>query len=234
MVAKLDPASWKLVTPWRSASSPASWTCRRSSRSISAGDRVDRDRSSAALDPILRRLAQKTGELARRVAHQLTARRIGARSIEPGERERSGVGERGVARGVREQHGVLGARGGERRVHRVAFDRGPRRRRPLLLMPAATADPLTGGRRTRRRRDRGDDLVPAPRRGEVEHGQRVAEAHEVTMALDEAGNDQPAAELDERASRTRRSARSRRSSRPPRSRRRGSRSLAPRAAPRPW
>ena len=49
-----------------------------------------------------------------------------------------------------------------------------------------------------------DDLVPASRRGEVELHQRVAEAREVAVALDEAGDREPAREVDDRASRARR------------------------------
>ena len=37
IVSKLEPASWKLVTPFDTASSSASWTSRRVSASTSSG-----------------------------------------------------------------------------------------------------------------------------------------------------------------------------------------------------
>ena len=37
IVSKLEPASWKLVTPLATASSSASWICRRTSASRSSG-----------------------------------------------------------------------------------------------------------------------------------------------------------------------------------------------------
>ena len=101
------------------------------------------------------------------------------------------------ARGVREQDGILRAHRRERGVDRIALDRGLRRTIPLLLVPAATADPLAGSCRASRLGHRGHDLVPAARRGEVENRQRVAEAHEVTVPFDEAGHGEPALELDD-------------------------------------
>ena len=96
--------------------------------------------------------AEQAGEVAVRVAHELSAGRGLGIAVVAGGGQGGGVGEGGMAGGVAEEHRVVRADRGEGSVGRVALDCGVRRTVPLLLVPAAPAYPLTGPRRPQPRR----------------------------------------------------------------------------------
>ena len=144
----------------------------------------------------LRRLLEQPGGFPAGVLHDLAARRIGRLAGHPGKLQRLGVDERRVTAGVLEDHRVRWAHAIERGVQRHPFDVGLRRPRPLLLVPPPSLDEATGRRLLRRVRHLRDDVVPGLRLRQVEDELRFAERRVVAVALDEAGNGQPAAQID--------------------------------------
>ena len=68
---------------------------------------------------------------------------------------------------------------------------------PFGLMPAAADDPLAGFGLLDGARDLGDDLVPRAGFAEVEAHAELAEAGEVAVSLDEAGDGGHAVEVDD-------------------------------------
>ena len=98
------------------------------------------------------------------------------------------VDEGGVAAGVRQHHRVVRRHLAQRIVERKALDVRLRHAAPLLLVPAAPENPLAGLRLLRRGRDHRDDLVPVLDVHQVERHLRLAEAHEVAVAFDQAGD----------------------------------------------
>ena len=64
-------------------------------------------------------------------------------------------------------------------------------------MPAASLDPFARLRLAHRVGDHGDDLVPVADVVEIQDDLRLAEAHVVSVALDETGDQQAALEIDD-------------------------------------
>ena len=142
-------------------------------------------------------LAQQTGGGAGSIAHNGAARRIGGVVADTGELHRERVGKGRVPAGMPQADRILRAGRRERGVQRHAIHVRLGRRSPLLLVPAAPGHPLTRRRLGGRVPDHPDDVVPAGGGGEVENHLRAAQAHVMPVPLDEAGNHQPAAELDD-------------------------------------
>jgi len=68
---------------------------------------------------------------------------------------------------------------------------------PLRLVPAAADDPLAGFGLFRGARHLGDDVVPGLRFAEIEAHAELADACEMAVALDEAGDGRHAVEIDD-------------------------------------
>ncbi len=93
-----------------------------------------------------------------------------------------------MAAGVLEDHRVVGRHLAERVVDGEALDVGLRHRGPLLLVPAASANPFARLGRGGGVGDELHDLVPTRDVHQVDDHARLAQAHEVAMPLDEAGH----------------------------------------------
>ena len=107
------------------------------------------------------------------------------------------VDEARVAARVGEKHGVVGRHRVERRMGGKPFDVRLGRSRPLLLVPAASDDPLARlGASSRRPR-------PSPRSAsqlvavhQVQTELRLADAGEMAVPLDESGDDELPLQID--------------------------------------
>ena len=100
-----------------------------------------------------------------------------------------------MAVGAREDHGVVGRHGRERLVRGKAAHGSRGGRRPLLLVPAASVDPLAGGPALDGSRDPRHHLGVARRPHEVDVEAREADAEEVRVRVLEAGNQRPALQV---------------------------------------
>ena len=144
-----------------------------------------------------RGLAQHADGSAARVFEDLAARRVLAGRRDAGGLHGLRVHVDGVPAGVLEKHRIVRRYLAERVVNRKALDVGLGHRRPLLLMPAASANPLArfrvGGGVGHQRHD----LAPARRRHQVDHHARLTEAHEVAVAFDEARHGREPTQIDD-------------------------------------
>ena len=82
-------------------------------------------------------------------------------------------------------------------VRRKPFDVRHWLRRPLVLMPSATDDPLARIRLRRRVADHPHDLIPARRPHQLEVEFAFADVGEVSVPFDEAGNRELTLEIDD-------------------------------------
>ena len=114
-----------------------------------------------------------------------------------GEFEGFAVDEGGVPAGVGEDDRVVGRDLIERIVQREAFDIRRGRDGPLGLVPAAADDPLAGLGLLDRAAHLRHDVVPGAGFAQVEAHAEFADAGEVPVAFDEAGNGQHAVEIDD-------------------------------------
>ena len=171
MVAKLEPASWKLVTPLGErllrgevepvCDAPFHGRLRFGPRSSS--------RLRGAEQP-LSRFSQEPGWLAVGTLHDLAARRVRRASRDVRQLHRALVDESGVAARVCQDHRIVRRYLRQRVVHRVAFDGAGRRCVPFLLVPAAPADPrVVSLYRAWPPRHHSHDLVPALHLHQVEN-----------------------------------------------------------------
>jgi len=148
-------------------------------------------------DEALCRLTEQAGRLAVCVAHEGPALRVRRVLRDSRHVERAVVGECRVSARVSEQHGVVGRDGAQRVVQRHAIDIGLGRLAPLLLVPAAPQDPLARLGRFRRLGHHRHDVVPRLGLREVEAQLRHSKTHEVTVPLDEPGDQQAPVEFDD-------------------------------------
>ncbi len=102
-----------------------------------------------------------------------------------------------VPAGVREEHRVVRRRLAQQLVGRETLHRAGRHAVPLLLVPPASENPLTGLRLLRRVRHHRDDLVPVARLHQLEVELGRPDAHEVRVALGERRHREPALEVDD-------------------------------------
>ena len=107
-----------------------------------------------------------------------------------------GVDECRVPAGVREQHRVIRRGRAQRSVQREALDIRLRRAVPLRLVPAAPHDPLARPGLPGRPGHLGDDLVPCARLPQIQPQVELAHPHEMAVPLDEAGDGQHPAQVD--------------------------------------
>ena len=194
--AKDDPASWNEVMPFESTSFD--------------GELEDLPRARAALFGasasrrcrcwIRRDAVSRNSPVGLPVA-SLRKSPPGGFAVLPrdaGQLHRLGVGEAGVAAGVRQQDRIV-------RRHLARATRasgkpstfGPTARVPLLLVPAAAVDPLARLRGLHLLGHHRDDLVPGSRVHQVQIQLRRADAGEVTVPLDEAGDHQLPLDVDD-------------------------------------
>ena len=148
-------------------------------------------------DEALGRLEEGADGLPRGVADDLAAFGVGRRRRDLRQLHGLGVGERRMAAGVGQEDRVVRARFTEGGVKGQAVDVGLGHAVPLVLVPAPAEDPVAGLGRGCGLGDQGDDLVPGAGLGQVEDHLGGAEAGEVAVALDEAGDGQGAAEVDD-------------------------------------
>ncbi len=146
---------------------------------------------------IRRGLAQHAGRQACGVAQDLAALRIGRLRRDPGQLHGPRVDDRRVAARVGQQHRVGRRRQAQLGVQRQAADRWVGRRRPLLLVPAASDDPLAGLGRGRRLGDHRHDRGPVRRLPQVELHLRPAQGQEVAVGLDQPGHRHRAGEVED-------------------------------------
>ena len=144
----------------------------------------------------VRGLAEEAGRLALGVLQDVAPGR--ALRVAGDARQLHGlrVGEGGVAAGVLEDDRVAGRGRAQGLVSGEAFHRGLGAAVPLLLVPAAPADPLPGPRLARGLLDHGHDLVPVLHAREIQDDAGVTHAGEVAVGLDEAGHCAAALEVD--------------------------------------
>ena len=147
-------------------------------------------------DQALGGFPQRAGGPAVGAADDRAAGRVGRFIGDPGEFHGERVGEGSVAAGVAEEHRVLRGDLGEAEVVRQPFHRAGRDFVPLLLVPAAAFDPRAGRGFGHGFGDEIHDAVPVLRFAQLQDHLRVADAHEVAVALDEPGDGQPAVEFD--------------------------------------
>ena len=144
------------------------------------------------------RSLNRAGRVAVGVAQDFSAGRVGRRLRDLRHLHRQRVGEARVAAGVRQPHRVVRRDAAEGFVQRKAFDVGRRRRRPLLLMPAAAQDPLARPRAFRGIANHADDVVPVlggPAASGFSRG--FANAGEMRVRVDEAGYGERALQIDD-------------------------------------
>ena len=149
----------------------------------------------AAHDP-LGSLAKHAGGVPVLVAHDRAAVGIFRIVGEPRQLHGEFIHERGVSASVGQHHRVVGGDLGEPVMQGHAIDVRHRRMFPLLLMPAATEDPLAGLEIPRFRFDHGDDLVPGRHAVQIEDHLGATETEKVPVPLDKARNGQPPVEFD--------------------------------------
>ncbi len=154
-------------------------------------------RRTGAVDELFGGLAQEARGASPRVLQDVAAFRRLGRLVDAGELHGLGVDEDGVAAGVGEDHRVVGRDGAQRVVEGEALHVGLGHLGPLVLVPAAAADPLARLGVRRGRGHHGDDVVPGFGLSEVELELGVADAREVGVALDEAGNGEVSFEVED-------------------------------------
>ena len=137
------------------------------------------------------------GRFARRVADDLSPGRIGGRRGHARELHGAGVGKAGVPRRVSQQHGVVRRHRGQRIVRLKTAHRRIGRRVPLALVPTAADDPVARLRGSHGLGYHVDQVLVRSGGHEVELQARVAQAHQVTVPLDEPGNREPAGQVDD-------------------------------------
>ena len=103
-----------------------------------------------------------------------------------GQFERAFVNERSVTAGVCQNHRVVGRNTRQLIVDRIAFHGIGRRHFPLLLVPAAAADPGILPGIARRGAHLAANVIPTFGRGQVQDHLGSAQAHVVAVTLNEA------------------------------------------------
>jgi hypothetical protein len=91
---------------------------------------------------------------------------------------------------VDEHDGIVGAHGAETGMGRESFDGRLRRRRPFVLVPSTTHDPVPRPGISHRILNQSHDLVPGVRSPKIQLHQRLAQAHVVAVGIDETGEDE--------------------------------------------
>ena len=152
---------------------------------------------AGAADHALGAFAEQAGGCAFGVLEDFSAGGVGSLAVDAGEVEGFAVDEGGVAAGVGEDHRVVGRDFVERIVEREAFDVGRGRGGPLGLVPAAADDPFAGFGLFDGAGHLSDDVVPGAGFAEVEAHAEFADAGEMSVAFDEAGNGEHAVEIDD-------------------------------------
>src|ERR1039457_6209251 len=150
-----------------------------------------------AADDALGAFAEEAGGRAFGVLEDLSARRVRCLAGDAGEIEGLAVDEGGVSAGVGEDYRVVGGDFVEGGVEREAFDIGAGRGGPFGLVPAAADNPFAGLGLFGGAGHLSDDVVPGAGFAEVEAHAEFADAGEMSVAFDEAGNGQHAVEVDD-------------------------------------
>ena len=143
-----------------------------------------------ALHDALRVVDEHAARAPVRVVFDAAAGGILRRGCDAGRVHRHPVREVRVAVHALEKHRVVRDGGGELHVRRES------RVGPAVLVPAASGDPHTWRDGPRLCRDARDDLVVARRAGEIHDRERGAEARNVAVRIDHAGDDGAPAEVE--------------------------------------
>ncbi len=174
----------------------ASSICRRSSARTCSGCPPAQSGSVRPVQQAGGGLAEHSYRVAGLVADDVPSRRIRCRGGDPGQLHCLRIRVGGVSAGVCEKHGVIGRHAGEGPVQGKALDIGRRTRHPLFLVPPPSQYPLTGGRFLRCGAHQGDDLVPGLRTHKLQLHFCLADAPQMGVAFDEAGNGKTAVQVD--------------------------------------
>ena len=143
------------------------------------------------VEQVLSRLAQDARGLARRVAHDLAADRVGGVARDAGALQRKGVRPDRVAVDAR-QRGDPVAR------HRVeGVPVGLLRDGPAVVVPAAAVQPLALGQRSGVGPDELERLLQRPRLAQVDGRQVAREPLGVDVGVVQAGHDEGAGQVDD-------------------------------------
>jgi len=148
-------------------------------------------------DEVFGGFAQHTNRPSPGITHDFATRRVRRPAVDTRHLQGQSVDHRGVSARVGEHHRVVGRHRRQGVMVRQTQDIGFGDRVPLLLVPAAAQDPLSGFGFGNRRLDHRHDFVEISHRPEVELHLRAADAQEMTVTLDQAGDCECATEIDD-------------------------------------
>ncbi len=153
--------------------------------------------AGAPLDQARGGLAKEPRRIAFRILEDLAPFGVLRRARDARELHRQRVDETGMAARVRQHHGICRRHMAERGFGWKSLHARRRWRLPLLLMPAATVDPLAWLRGLSGGLDHCQNVVPRLRRREFEHELRLADAGEVPVSFDEPRDDELPSRVDD-------------------------------------
>ena len=145
---------------------------------------------NGALDETRRVVDEDASGLARRSAENLTATRVSGVQRHRCRLHGGRVRELRVSVDALEVDGIVRQRASECLV------RGEACVAPLVLVPSAADDPLSGGDVLRSRDDARDDLIIRPGADEVDRLKRLPESEQVGVRVDHAGDDCASPEVE--------------------------------------